>query len=213
MTKSQGVVKRVFDLLVASFGVLSLWWVILIAFLLATADTGRSGFFLQERIGRNGRAFKIVKIRTMRDTRVAGTNVTTSTDPRITRLGAKLRRYKIDELPQLFNVAIGDMSFVGPRPDVAGVADCLVGEDRLILSVRPGITGPATLFFRDEEELLSKCDDPEEYNREVVFPAKVKLNLRYIKNYSFAEDLRLIWATVIGMSYEDIFGETRMKDL
>ena len=125
-----------------------------------------------------------------------GTTVTTSYDARITGIGAILRRLKLDELPQLINVLTGTMSFVGPRPDVPGYADRLDGDDRVVLSVRPGITGPATLHFRNEEELLAGQEDPEWYNREVIYPAKVRMNRHYIENYSLREDLRLIWRTV-----------------
>jgi lipopolysaccharide/colanic/teichoic acid biosynthesis glycosyltransferase len=123
------------------------------------------------------------------------TSVTTAKDPRITRLGRFWRRTKIDELPQLWNVLRGEMSLVGPRPEVPGFADLLTGTEALILTVRPGITGPATLHFRDEERLLALQDDPEAYNRTVLFPAKVQMNLEYIRTYSFRRDLALLWRT------------------
>lgn len=166
----------------------------MIAILLARHDTGASGLFRQIRIGRGGRPFVVCKIRTMRD--VAGTMVTGANDPRITLLGAKLRRYKIDELPQLWNVLIGEMSLVGPRPDVPGYADQLQGDDRIIWQVRPGITGPATLKYRDEEQLIAAQTSPESYNREVVWPDKVAINRAYVEDYSFTEDLRIIWRTL-----------------
>jgi lipopolysaccharide/colanic/teichoic acid biosynthesis glycosyltransferase len=122
--------------------------------------------------------------------------VTVSGDSRVTRLGWVWRKLKIDELPQLFNVLMGQMSFVGPRPDVPGFADQLKGKDRIILTVRPGITGPATLKYRNEEELLASVTDPEKYNAEVVFPDKVRLNREYVENWSFARDIRYIWATI-----------------
>ena len=147
--------KRSFDIVLAALGLLLFGAVILLAFIVATIDTGANGFFLQHRIGRWGKPFRVVKIRTMRVTPEPGTTVTTAEDTRITRVGAVLRRLKLDELPQLINVLLGTMSFVGPRPDVAGFADELRGEDRVILSVRPGITGPATLHFRDEEQILA----------------------------------------------------------
>ena len=134
----------------------------------------------------------------MRSSDTVSTVVTTSTDPRITPLGRFWRRTKIDELPQLFNVLIGNMSFVGPRPDVPGFADLLEGEDRVILSVRPGITGPATLKYRNEESLLASVDDPEAYNREVIFPDKVRINREYIENWSFWRDMRYIFTTIFG---------------
>lgn len=126
------------------------------------------------------------------------TNVTTDKDPRITRLGRFFRKTKIDELPQLINVFLGQMSFVGPRPDVPGFADKLTGDDRIILTVRPGITGPATLKFRDEEKLLAAQSDPERYNREVIYPEKVRLNREYVENYSFWQDIKYIFQTILG---------------
>jgi len=125
------------------------------------------------------------------------TTVTRRGDPRITPLGSLLRRTKIDELPQLWNVLLGDMSFVGPRPDVPGFADILQGEEREMLSIRPGITGPATLKYRDEEELLAAQDDPEGYNRDVIWPDKVKINLNYIRNWSLGRDIGYIVKTVL----------------
>ncbi len=134
----------------------------------------------------------------MRDVDGVATVVTTRDDPRITPLGQLLRRAKLDELPQLINVIKGDMSFVGPRPDVPGFADLLEGEDRIVLSIRPGITGPATLKYRNEEEMLSGIDDPETYNRDVIFPDKVAINRRYIEHYSLTGDVRYIIETVRG---------------
>lgn len=146
---------------------------------------------------KNGKSFRIIKIRTMHPVKGVTSIFTARNDPRITRIGSMLRRFKLDELPQLINVLLGQMSFVGPRPDVAGFADLLQGEDRIILSVRPGITGPATLFFSNEEELLASCDDPERYNREVIYLAKVRLNRVYLENYSFFKDILYIIATVM----------------
>lgn len=166
------------------------------AYVAVVIETGKSGFFFQTRVGRGGRPFRIVKMRTMRDVPSGGTVVTTTRDPRITNTGRFLRKYKIDELPQLWNVLVGDMSVVGPRPDVVGFADRLSGEDRVILTVRPGITGPATLKYREEEELLSREPDPERYNREVVYPDKVRLNRAYVCNYTFLRDLAYVLATV-----------------
>ncbi len=192
------LLKRVFDIVVAAIGLLLAWWLILIAALVARLDTGESGIFSQERVGRNGRCFKLMKIRTMKTSQTEQTTVTTDHDTRITHSGRFFRKTKIDELPQLFNVLIGQMSFVGPRPDVPGFADLLDGENRAILSLRPGITGPATLYYRDEEAMLAQADDPEAYNRDVVFPHKVRLNLDYIRNYSFLGDIKYIFQTVTG---------------
>ena len=198
LTPRQQFAKRAFDLLAALLLLLLFWPVILIVYVAATLDTGQSGFFVQQRVGQHGKLFRIVKLRTMRKVPGMTTTVTQAHDPRITRLGQLWRRSKIDELPQLFNVALGQMSFVGPRPDVPGFADRLQGEDRIILSIRPGITGPATLAFRDEQELLAQQVDPERYNREVIFPRKVALNRDYVENYSFWRDMQYIWLTVSG---------------
>ena len=138
------------------------------------------------------------KIRTMKNIEELDTTVTTSKDPRITPFGQFLRRTKLDELPQLWNVIKGDMSLVGPRPDVPGFADTLVGEDRILLSVRPGITGLATLAYRDEEQLLAKQKDPEQYNKEVIWPEKVLLNRFYIEHYSLWLDFKIIYKTIFG---------------
>ena len=176
-------------------GLLLVGWVILFAYVLACIDTRANGFFLQDRVGKDGRLFKVMKIRTMITSHPTSGTVTLSNDPRITRLGRVFRKLKIDELPQLINVVLGHMSFVGPRPDVPGYADRLVGEERRLLSVRPGITGPATLKYRNEEQLLAAQDDPERYNQEVVWPDKVRINLDYIQRWSLAKDMRYIWQT------------------
>jgi lipopolysaccharide/colanic/teichoic acid biosynthesis glycosyltransferase len=200
LTQVDSLLKRGFDIVFSILGLFITGWLIIIAYLLATLDTGESGFFKQERVGKHGNLFEVIKIRTMRSDPAMNTTVTSSKDPRITRLGAFWRKSKIDELPQLLNILPGQMSFVGPRPDVPGFADRLQGDDRTILSVRPGITGPATLRFRDEEALLASQPDPERYNREVIFPEKVKLNRAYVKNYSFWRDLVYIWQTLFGQS-------------
>ena len=187
--------KRLFDIVVAALGLALLWPVIAVTWYMAGRDTGASGFFCQKRVGRGGKLFKVVKLRTMRP--VEGTTVTQAGDARITRLGAKLRRYKLDELPQLWNVLIGNMSFVGPRPDVPGFMDQLTGSDRKILMLRPGITGPATLKYRNEEELLAGVDDPERYNAEVIWPDKVRINLEYLNDWSFSKDIGYIVKTVL----------------
>jgi lipopolysaccharide/colanic/teichoic acid biosynthesis glycosyltransferase len=191
--------KRLFDIFFSFFGLIFLSWLILIMWVSASLNTGCNGFFVQRRIGRYGKPFKIIKIRTMRPSNVYRTSITTAIDPRITRFGALLRSYKLDELPQLFNILIGEMSFVGPRPDVPGYTDCLKGRERdLLLSVRPGITGPATLAYRNEEKLLAQQADPQKYNDEVIFPEKVRINLEYIQNWRFSDDIRYIWKTIFG---------------
>jgi lipopolysaccharide/colanic/teichoic acid biosynthesis glycosyltransferase len=196
LTLFERAVKRTFDIVVAIVGLMLTWWLIILAFVVSCVDTGKSGFFSQTRVGRDGSLFHIVKIRTMRDIPAYETTVTQSSDPRITKIGRFFRKAKIDELPQLINVLLGHMSVVGPRPDVPGFADQLSGDDRLILTVRPGITGPATLRFRDEEDILANQPDPETYNREVIFLEKTRLNREYVENYSFLGDLRYIFETV-----------------
>lgn len=196
-TPGQRFLKRTFDISLALIGIAATGWIMLLAYVAASIETRRSGLFVQDRIGRMGKTFPLLKIRTMRDSLGATSTVTQSGDPRITRTGRIFRKAKIDEFPQLINVLLGHMSFVGPRPDVSGFADLLVGESRLILAVRPGITGPATLKYVNEEELLAKQIDPEQYNREVLYPDKVKLNLQYVRNHRFILDIQYIIQTII----------------
>lgn len=194
MTPDQRFIKRAFDVAVALTGLICLWPIIGLTWWLAANDTGASGFFRQIRVGKDGHLFEVIKLRTMfvND----GTTVTTSNDKRITPLGAKLRRWKLDELPQLWNVLKGEMSLVGPRPDVPGFADKLEGTDRELLQLQPGITGPATLKYRNEEELLAGSDDPERFNAEVIWPDKVRINLSYLNGWSLKKDLAIIYETV-----------------
>jgi len=199
LTLCERAVKRGFDILFSVIGLTLTFWIIILAWIVASIDTRKSGFFKQTRIGRNGIPFNIIKIRTMKDVEDIDTVVTTRNDPRITACGLFFRRTKIDELPQLINVLLGNMSFVGPRPDVAGFANQLVGDDRVILSVRPGITGAATLMFRDEETLLANQKNPEEYNRTTLYPEKVRLNRIYIEKYSLMLDIGYILETVTGL--------------
>ena len=153
--------------------------------------------FVQKRVGKDGKIFNCHKFRTM-TVNHGGSSISVAGENRITPLGAKLRQYKIDELPGLWDVFIGKMSFVGPRPDVPGYADKLQGRDRDILHLRPGITGPASLKYRDEEFILAQQENPQEYNDKVIYPDKVRLNLYYLDNYSFIDDIRMIFATVLG---------------
>ncbi len=151
--------------------------------------------FKQKRVGRKGQLFTMVKFRTMSAVH-SGSSVSVAGESRITPLGAFLRKYKIDELPELWNVLIGDMSFVGPRPDVPGYADKLQGEERKILELRPGITSMASLKYANEEEILANVDNPQKYNDEVIYPDKVKINLDYYYNQSFIGDLKIIFKTI-----------------
>jgi len=196
MTRFERFSKRSFDFSISALGLIALWPVIAVTILIASFDTGKNGLFSQTRLGRGAKPFTIYKIRTMRSE--GGSTVTAGNDARITPIGAKLRKFKLDELPQLYNVLIGDMSFVGPRPDVPGYLDELGPEWQDVLDLRPGITGPATLFFRNEEEILANADDPEDYNDRYIWPEKLKMNREYARSWSFMIDIRYIWQTVLG---------------
>ena len=193
--------KYLFDRTASLFGLLLLWPALLIvALLIRMKMPGGPVIFTQRRVGRDGRLFTMYKFRSMTVSH-SGSSVSVAGESRITPLGAKLRKYKLDELPELWNVLKGDMSFVGPRPDVPGYADRLQGEDRLILKLRPGITGPASLKYANEEEILAQVSDPVKYNDEVIFPDKVRINLDYYDNHTFLGDIRLIFQTIF-RSYE-----------
>ncbi len=198
LSKKERFIKRTFDIVLASVALVVLSPVIAAAWLVALVETRSNGFYTQLRIGKDAKPFRLYKIKTMRPVEGITTTVTTANDMRITKSGAFFRRTKIDELPQLFNVLVGDMSFVGPRPDVAGYADKLEGDDRLILSVRPGITGPASLKYKNEEELLAQQENPIEFNDTVIWPDKVKINKAYVQNWSFKKDLEYIVKTFVG---------------
>lgn len=196
------ILKYLFDRIVSFLGLAIIWPVlIVIAVLVKLKTPGGPAFFVQKRVGKKGRLFKMYKYRTM-TVNHGGSSVSVAGESRITTFGAKLRKYKLDELPELWNVLKGDMSFVGPRPDVPGYADALEGDDREVLTLRPGITGPASLKYRNEEEILATVDDPQEYNDEVIFPDKVRINRYYLHNYSFWTDIKLIMATVLGKHLE-----------
>ncbi len=204
--------KYIFDRLMALIGLLCLWPVLLVvAILIRIKMPGGPVIFKQKRVGKNGNLFTCHKFRTM-TVKHNGSTVSVAGDNRITPLGAKLRHYKLDELPGLWDVLIGKMSFVGPRPDVPGYADQLKGEDREVLKLRPGITGPATLKYRLEDEMIAEYvakkqaegdsrpsqEIAVEYNDEVIFPDKVRINLYYLHHYSFIKDIQMIFATVLG---------------
>lgn len=192
----QKVIKRLFDLIVAAFGVILLFIPSLILAFIVKISSPGSVFYCQKRVGKNANLFTCIKFRTMYIDSEKEGSITTSNDSRITPIGKFLRKYKLDEFPQLWNVLIGKMSFVGPRPDVPGYADKLVGKERRVLDLRPGITGPATLFFRNEEEILASVDNPKEYNDAVIWPKKVELNLSYIENWGFWKDITYILITL-----------------
>ena len=191
-------VKWVFDRVMALVGLVVLSPLLaVVAILIAIKMPGGPVLFRQKRVGQYGELFTMVKFRSMTVAH-GGSSISVAGESRITPLGAKLRKYKLDELPELWNVLIGDMSFVGPRPDVPGYADKLAGEDREILQLKPGITGSASLKYRNEEEILASVEDPIRYNDEVIFPDKVRINREYMEEWSFWGDIRIIFKTVLG---------------
>ena len=229
------VLKWLFDRVVALVGLLFLWPVLLIvAIMVKVKMPGGPAFFVQKRVGKDGKLFDCHKFRTM-TVKHNGSSVSVAGDSRITPFGATLRHYKLDELPGLWDVLIGNMSFVGPRPDVPGYADALVGDDREVLKLRPGITGPATLKYRLEDEMLAdvrrkmeegrgrmeegRCLPQEQmdkmtdqelavwYNDNVIYPDKVRINRYYLHHYSFIKDIQMIFCTVLGKKME-YAGET-----
>lgn len=215
--------KFIFDRIVALFGLLFLWPLLLIVAILIKVKMPGPVLFVQKRVGKGGKVFNCHKFRSMKLAH-NGSTVSVAGESRITPLGSKLRRYKIDELPGLWDVLIGKMSFVGPRPDVPGYADQLSGSDRDVLKLRPGITGPASLKYRDEEDMIAefiekvkkkepsildqfrnidfaKMTDEQIavwYNDNIIYPDKVRINCYYYRNYSFVKDLQMIFATVMG---------------
>ncbi|MBQ6561826.1 MAG: sugar transferase [Paludibacteraceae bacterium] len=206
------LLKWIFDRLVALIGLLALWPVFLVVALMIRIKMPDGPiFFVQKRVGKNGNLFPCHKFRTM-TVEHHGSTISVAGDSRITPLGATLRHYKLDELPGLWDVLVGNMSFVGPRPDVPGYADKLEGDDRVVLKLRPGITGPATLKYRREDEMISEYvaerqaegdsrpiqEIATEYNDNVIYPDKVRLNKYYYRNYSFIKDIEMIFATVLG---------------
>ena len=189
-----------FDKLVALLALLFLWPVFIVLALLISLKMPGPVLFTQKRVGQNGTLFSMYKFRTMLVNN-SGSTITIKGESRITELGIFLRKYKIDELPALWNVLKGEMSLVGPRPDVPGYADVLEGENRLILKLKPGITSPATLKYSHEEEILAKVDDPQEYNDTVIYPDKVKMNLDYFYTRTFIGDIKIITNTIFRTDY------------
>lgn len=192
ITNAQLVLKRSFDFVLSALVLPVAIVPICCIVVVATLDTRQFGLFSQTRIGQHSKPFKIFKIRTLRAEVHQLGHLNLSATP----VGQWLRASKIDELPQLFNVLIGHMSFVGPRPDLEGFADVLEGEDRIILKVKPGITGPATLKYKNEEVLLSKQMDPEQYNRTIIWVDKVEINKKYAQDWSFSLDLFFITKSI-----------------
>ncbi len=197
MTKNQWIIKRVFDIALSIIGIVLTLPIMILALFIASIDTHSFGLFVQRRVGRYGKVFLVYKIKTMRTIEGFDSSVTTDNDIRITKSGKIMRKTKIDELPQLFNVLFGSMSFVGARPDVEGFADKLEGEERIILSIPPAITGPASLKYRNEESILAQQKDPEYYNREVIWKDKVAINKEYIYNWSLRSDIEYIIKTIV----------------
>ena len=189
------MLKRTFDIVLSIFAIFLLFPSFLVVSFLIVIDSGFPIFFLQKRIGRDAKEFNIIKFRTMK-TNNEKITITVSDDSRITRIGKYLRKTKIDEFPEILNVLFGQMSVVGPRPDVKGDADKLKGANRKILALRPGITGPARVKYYNEEYILSQKSNPKKYNDEVIFPDKVKINMDYFHNRSFFLDLKIIFATI-----------------
>ena len=192
------MLKAVFDFVLSFIGIVLFGWVIFLAWLVASFETRSNGFFMQKRVGKDGKLFNIIKIKTMKKVDGIDTTITALNDVRITKSGKFFRKTKIDELPQFFNILKGDMSFVGARPDVEGYADKLEGEDRIILTMRPGITGPASIKYKNEEEILAKQKDPKKYNDEVIWRDKVKINKEYVKNHTLLKDIEYLVKTVTG---------------
>lgn len=190
----QRLIKRVFDLFFSFAGLLILFVPLVLMIILASFSTGHFGLFRQERVGQYGKTFRILKIRTMKGNQHEDF-ITLAGDKRITGFGRFLRKYKLDELPQLWNVLAGEMSLVGPRPDVRGFADELRGRERVLLSLKPGITGPASIHYKDEEELLARQKDPVSFNKNVIWPNKVQLNMQYLENWSLWKDISCILKT------------------
>jgi lipopolysaccharide/colanic/teichoic acid biosynthesis glycosyltransferase len=194
--------KRFFDIFVASFGLIIFSPLLVAIALLVKIRMPGPAFFIQKRVGQHGKLFTMVKFRTM-SVNHGGSSISVKGESRITPLGAVLRKYKLDELPELLHVLKGEMSFVGPRPDVPGYADKLQGEDRKILQLKPGITGPASMKYANEEEILAGQEDPIKYNNEVIYPDKVRINLEYLKHQSFWLDIKIILYTVLGKELKE----------
>ena len=192
MKDRQKYIKRFFDLWFSIFVLVLCGWLIILLIILSRFIIGGHGLFKQKRVGQFGELFVIYKIESMH-----------IVPNQSSAFGDFLRKSKLDELPQLYNVFLGDMSFVGPRPDLIGFADALEGEDRLILEVKPGITGPASLYFLNEQRLLDQVENAEKYNKEVIWPKKVELNLDYVKNYSFRKDIYYLLKTILFSKLSD----------
>lgn len=187
LTSKQIFIKRLLDLIIAVLGLIILGPLILILILIVSVFTGENGMFVQKRVGQYGETFNIFKIKTFYK------------NNKMSKYARFLRASKLDELPQLWNVVIGDMSVVGPRPDLKGFADELRGDKRVILSLKPGLTGPASLYFHNEEQLLNQVTQKDYYNKKIIWPKKIELNIDYINNYTLANDFKYIFLTILQM--------------
>ena len=193
--------KRLFDFCSSLIGLILLMPVLILISIAIKISSSGPVLFCQKRVGKDGKLFTLIKFRSMTVQQESNSTATVLGDVRITKIGVFLRKYKLDELPELWNVIKGEMSLVGPRPDVPGYADKLVGKDRNVLKLRPGVTGTASLKYANEEEILASKDNPQKYNDEVIFPDKVKLNLDYYENQSLWLDIKIIFATIFRTSY------------
>ena len=189
MTKKEIIFKRIFDVILSLFGLIFIGWFILLSAFISFCFTKKNGFFKQKRVGQFGHLFYIYKIRT----------IDIYSSEIFNKYSQFLRKSKIDELPQLLNVFLGEMSFVGPRPDIVGFADRLQGDEQKILLLKPGITGPASIFFKNEEQLLNSQNNKIKYNREIIWPQKVSLNMKYIEEYSFKNDILFLFKTILNL--------------
>ena len=189
--------KRIFDIIISVFAIIILSPLFLLISIVIKLTSKGPIFFIQDRIGLKGSVFKIIKFRTMINDHNSLNVVSIKNDSRITVVGKILRKYKLDEIPELINVLFGSMSLVGPRPDVPGYVDLLKGENRKILTLKPGITGPASLKYFNEEEILSSKKNPKDYNDKIIFPDKVKINLDYYYKNNIWIDIKIIFATIL----------------
>lgn len=197
MSRFDFLLKRIFDIFFSFIGIAVFFPLIVTCWVIAAIDTRSNGFFIHERVGRHGRIIKVYKIKTMYASKGKRSPIASNNISAITRSGAFFRKYKLDELPQLFNVLSGSMSLVGPRPDVPDYADQLKGNDRIILRLRPGITGPASIKYKDEEDILAAAEDPVLYNDTIIWPDKVRINKEYYERYSLMADIKYIIQTFL----------------
>jgi lipopolysaccharide/colanic/teichoic acid biosynthesis glycosyltransferase len=201
------IFKRLFDIIASIIGLIVFLPLFLVISLLILIKMPGPIFFRQNRVGKEAKLFRMVKFRTMKVNH-GGSTISVKGESRITPLGATMRKYKLDELPEFWNILKGDMSFVGPRPDVPGYADLLEGEDRLLLNLKPGLTGAASIRFSNEEELLAEQEDPTKFNDQILFPEKVRINNGYVKNWNFWLDIKIIIYTILGKKLNEHWAQS-----